>query len=115
MWRRTFLAGSIEAAAAALLARAAVAAPGPALTDPGERRGDMLYRPLQARRAMVSAIGLGGFHIGQQPTRWRASDHPRRRRPRHHVPRQLLGLQRRRERGAWARRSSTAIATRSSS
>jgi len=66
MWRRTFLAGSIEAAAAALLARAAVAAPAPALTDPGERRGDMLHRPLGSTGVMVSAIGLGGFHIGQQ-------------------------------------------------
>src|SRR6187549_1176098 len=66
MWRRTFLAGSIEAAAAALLARAAVAAPAPALADPGERRGDMLYRPLGSTGVTVSAIGLGGYHIARQ-------------------------------------------------
>ena len=33
---------------------------------PGERRGDMLYRPLGSTGVTVSAIGLGGYHIGQQ-------------------------------------------------
>ena len=30
------------------------------------RRGDMLYRPLGSTGVIVSAIGLGGYHIGQQ-------------------------------------------------
>ncbi|MDP9044574.1 MAG: aldo/keto reductase [Pseudomonadota bacterium] len=35
--------------------------------DAGERRGDMLYRPLGSTGQMVSAIGLGGAHIGKTP------------------------------------------------
>ena len=35
--------------------------------NPGERRGDMLYRPLGNTGQMVSAIGLGGAHIGKSP------------------------------------------------
>ena len=66
MRRRTFLAGTIEAAAAAFLTRATWAATAPTLTHPGERRGDMLYRPLGTTGETVSAIGLGGYHIGQQ-------------------------------------------------
>jgi predicted aldo/keto reductase-like oxidoreductase len=37
----------------------------PKLTDPGERRGDMLYRKFGATGETVSAIGLGGAHIGR--------------------------------------------------
>jgi aryl-alcohol dehydrogenase-like predicted oxidoreductase len=37
----------------------------PALADPGERRGDMLYRRFGRSDEMISAIGLGGFHLGK--------------------------------------------------
>jgi len=37
----------------------------PALASPGEKRGDMLYRPLGRSGEMVSAIGMGGFHLGK--------------------------------------------------
>ena len=35
------------------------------ITDPGERRGDMLYRRFGRTGEMVSAIGIGGFHLGK--------------------------------------------------
>jgi predicted oxidoreductase len=35
--------------------------------DPGEMRGEMLYRPLGSTGEKVSAIGLGGAHIGKSP------------------------------------------------
>lgn len=65
MRRRAFLAGTMGGAVAAMLARQALAATSPPPAGPGERRGDMLYRPLGSTGVTVSAIGLGGFHIGQ--------------------------------------------------
>ncbi|WP_419730160.1 aldo/keto reductase [Lichenicola sp.] len=35
------------------------------VTDPGERRGDMLYRRFGTTDEMISAIGMGGFHLGK--------------------------------------------------
>ena len=37
----------------------------PYVTDPGERRGDMLYRRFGRTDEMISAIGMGGFHLGK--------------------------------------------------
>lgn len=37
------------------------------VTQPGERRGDMLYRTLGSTNEKVSVIGLGGSHLGQAP------------------------------------------------
>ncbi len=37
----------------------------PALADLGERRGEMLYRRFGRSGEMISAIGLGGFHLGK--------------------------------------------------
>ncbi len=37
----------------------------PALTDLGERRGEMLYRRFGRSGEMISAVGLGGFHLGK--------------------------------------------------
>ncbi len=36
------------------------------VTDPGERHGDMLYRRFGRGDEMLSAIGLGGFHLGKK-------------------------------------------------
>ncbi len=35
------------------------------VTDPGERRGDMLYRRFGRSDERISAIGMGGFHLGK--------------------------------------------------
>ncbi len=35
------------------------------VTDPGERHGDMLYRRFGRSSELISAIGLGGFHLGK--------------------------------------------------
>jgi predicted aldo/keto reductase-like oxidoreductase len=37
----------------------------PRVTSPGRMRGEMLYRPLGATGVEVSAIGMGGSHLGQ--------------------------------------------------
>ena len=37
----------------------------PFVTDPGERRGDMLYRRFGRTDELISAIGMGGFHLGK--------------------------------------------------
>jgi aryl-alcohol dehydrogenase-like predicted oxidoreductase len=37
----------------------------PFVTDPGERRGEMLYRRFGRTGEMISAIGMGGFHLGK--------------------------------------------------
>jgi predicted aldo/keto reductase-like oxidoreductase len=58
MDRRTFLVTSVHAAAWLRFAHAAPAG------SAGERRGQMLYRPLGTTGAAVSAIGLGGYHLG---------------------------------------------------
>lgn len=38
----------------------------PFVVDPGEKRGEMLYRKLGRTGETVSAIGMGGFHIGKK-------------------------------------------------
>ncbi len=38
----------------------------PFVTDPGERRGDMLYRRFGRTDEMISLIGMGGFHLGKK-------------------------------------------------
>ncbi len=38
----------------------------PFVTDPGERRGEMLYRRFGRTQEMISAIGMGGFHLGKK-------------------------------------------------
>ncbi len=37
----------------------------PFVTDAGERRGEMLYRHFGRTGEMISAIGMGGFHLGK--------------------------------------------------
>jgi predicted aldo/keto reductase-like oxidoreductase len=37
----------------------------PFVTDPGERRGEMLYRSFGRAGEKISAIGMGGFHLGK--------------------------------------------------
>ena len=80
MERRDFLKGAALGAglSAASPAGAAVSAPAglpnmrpddpadlPLVTDAGERRGEMLYRPFGKTGEKISAIGMGGFHLGK--------------------------------------------------
>ena len=37
----------------------------PLASDEGERRGEMLYRPFGKSGEKISAIGMGGFHLGK--------------------------------------------------
>jgi aryl-alcohol dehydrogenase-like predicted oxidoreductase len=37
----------------------------PFVSDAGERRGEMLYRPFGRTGETISAIGMGGFHLGK--------------------------------------------------
>ncbi|MDQ2804846.1 MAG: aldo/keto reductase [Pseudomonadota bacterium] len=51
-------------------------APGlPLVQNPGELRGEMLYRPLGRTGEMVSAIGLGGSHIAKPPITKKEATH----------------------------------------
>ena len=79
MERRSFLQGAALGAglAATGTAGAAVSAPPlpgsrpqdpaalPLIADPGEMRGEMLYRPFGRTSEKISAIGMGGFHLGK--------------------------------------------------
>ncbi|WP_375454365.1 aldo/keto reductase [uncultured Methylobacterium sp.] len=81
MERRSFLQSAVVgaglAAAGSTTATAAVnpaALPGnrpadpadlPFVTDPGERRGEMLYRAFGRHAEKLSVIGMGGFHLGK--------------------------------------------------
>ena len=59
--------GGIPASADRHLPASRVADPAalPSLADPGERRGEMLYRRFGRSGEAISAIGLGGFHLGK--------------------------------------------------
>jgi uncharacterized protein len=86
MERRSFLQGAVAGAGLAVSGTAEAATgptsagpastglPGtrpadpadlPRVTDPGERRGEMLYRRFGRTEERISAIGMGGFHLGK--------------------------------------------------
>ncbi len=80
MERRTFMQAAALGASVAATggASAAVSAPPlptmrpadpadlPFASDPGERRGEMLYRSFGRSGEKISAIGMGGFHLGKE-------------------------------------------------
>ncbi len=79
MERRTFLQAAVVGTGIAASGSAGAAMTGPGLpdtrpadpadlpfvTDPGERRGEMLFRAFGRASEKVSAIGMGGFHLGK--------------------------------------------------
>lgn len=79
MERRSFLQSAVVGAGLAASGNASAAInttalPGiqpadpadlPFVSDPGERRGEMLYRPFGRAGEKISAIGMGGFHLGK--------------------------------------------------
>jgi predicted aldo/keto reductase-like oxidoreductase len=80
MQRRGFLKSGLVGAGVAVAGVAGAAPAGPSqpnavpdardlmrVTDPGERRGDMLYRTLGRTGEKVSLIGMGGYHLGKKP------------------------------------------------
>lgn len=76
MYRRDFLRGvatgavivspAVAQQTSTLMERVDAGAPKiPRLTNPGELRGEMLYRKLGQTGETVSAIGMGGSHLGK--------------------------------------------------
>ena len=67
MQRREFLKTGVIAAGATVTGVAAAAPELLRVADAGERRGDMLYRPLGRTGEQVSVIGMGGAHLSKKP------------------------------------------------